>query len=78
MNGNLFLPVAIQVTDNRLLCSYQPDDYKINRYQDCSSGLSLDFGNLVPYHPKHKIVNMTNTGSEPVQIDWLIRTALEV
>ncbi len=66
VNGNLFLPIAIQITDNRLICSYYPNDYAIPHYRDCQSGLTLDFGNVVPYQPKHKFVNMTNIGSEAV------------
>jgi len=49
--NNTMIPQMIQITDNRLICSIE-EDYQPVRYQDCSSGVNLEFGKIGFYQPK--------------------------
>lgn len=68
--NNTFFPQYVQITDQKLVCSIA-ESYQPIRYQDCESGISLDFGRIGLYQPKHRAVNITNLGHETVLLDWV-------
>ena len=68
--NSTFFPQYVQITDQKLVCSIA-ESYQPTRYQDCASGISLDFGRIGLYQPKHRAVNITNLGHETVLLDWV-------
>lgn len=74
VNHNLFLPMAVQISDSSLVCSYMLYEMMPTRFSDCQTGIFYDMRNMAINQPRFKYFNMTNLGSEPVMLDWLSTT----
>jgi hypothetical protein len=60
-------PMYAQVTDNRLICTII-EDYQPLKYQDCFSGVHIDFGQVGYYQSKSREILVTNPFNEEINI----------
>jgi hypothetical protein len=68
-NQNMFVPMAVQISDSKLICSFEQDAYMPVIFVDCVSGVNIEFHDVLNNHDYHKTLNISNIGSDIIFFD---------